>query len=281
MNENFARELLELHTVGVDAGYTQQDIVEVARAFTGWTIDGPRAGGGFRFDARMHDCGEKVVLGQRIAPGGGKSDGDQVLDVLARHGSTARFIATKLARRFVSDTPPRALVDRAAARFRETDGDIREVVRTILRSPEFFAPEAYRAKVKTPLEFIASAVRITGASIDHARPLVQALRELGMPAYLAQPPTGYEDEAAAWVNAGALVNRMNFALSLVSNHLRGVTVDPQTLAAADDPDEARQHLMKTILGDDVSQATRAALARNRDLTELAALTIGAPEFQKK
>ena len=185
---------MELHTLGVDGGYTQRDVQEVARAFTGWTIDAPRQGGGFRYEPRMHDDGEKIVLGHHIKSGGGKHDGEQVLDILAKHPSTATFIATKLARRFVADTPPPSLVDRAATRFRETDGDIREVVRTIVTSPEFFAAAAYRAKVKTPFEFVASAVRTTGADATNPQPLVMAVRELGMPLVRCQPPTGYCDK---------------------------------------------------------------------------------------
>src|SRR5438874_3708613 len=159
LNENYGRELMELHTLGVDGGYTQKDVTEVARAFTGWTIQNPRMGGGFVFNARIHDRGQKVVLGHVIKAGGRQDDGEQVLDILARHPSTAHFIATKLVRRFVSDNPPAALVDRVAARFRDTDGDLREVVRAILMSPEFSAADAYHAKVKTPFEFVASAVR--------------------------------------------------------------------------------------------------------------------------
>ena len=222
MNENYARELMELHTLGVDGGYTQKDVQEIARAFTGWTIANPRQGGGFHFEPRMHDDGEKTVLGHRIKAGGGRKDGEQVLDILAAHPSTARFIATKLARRFVADDPPAALVDRAAARFRDTGGDIREVVRTIVTSPEFFAPGAYRAKVKTPFEFVASAVRATSADSERRQALVQTLRTLGMPLYGCQPPTGYADRADAWVNTGALLNRMNFAVSLTGGRMRGV-----------------------------------------------------------
>ena len=159
---------MELHTLGVDGGYTQEDVVNVARAFTGWTIVGPRQGGSFRFEPRIHDAKEKIVLGQKIKAGGGQSDGEKVLDILAAHPSTAKFISTKLARRFVSDTPPPALVDRAAAKFRETGGDIREVVRTIVTSPEFFSAEAYRAKVKSPFEFVVSAVRATGTEVRDA-----------------------------------------------------------------------------------------------------------------
>ncbi|HUK32845.1 MAG TPA: DUF1800 domain-containing protein [Vicinamibacterales bacterium] len=224
LNENYGRELMELHTLGVDGGYTQQDVTEVARAFTGWTIDQPRQGGGFMFDPRRHDEGRKIVLGHVIKPGGGEHDGEDVLDLLARHPSTAHFIATKLVRRFVSDTPPPTLVDRVAARFRETDGDLREVMRAILTSPEFFSSDAYHAKVKTPFEFVVSAVRATDAEVHDARPLVRQITELGEPLYQCQPPTGYKDTADAWVNTGALVGRMNFGLALAGNKLRGVVV---------------------------------------------------------
>ena len=157
---------MELHTLGVDGGYTQQDVQEVARAFTGWTIDNPRQGGAFRFEPRMHDDGEKIVLGHKIKAGGGKEDGEQVLDILASHPSTARSSRPSWRAGSSPTTPPQALVDRAARRFRETDGDIREVVRTIVTSPEFFSAEAYRAKVKTPLEFVVCAVRATGTEIE-------------------------------------------------------------------------------------------------------------------
>jgi uncharacterized protein (DUF1800 family) len=242
INENYARELMELHTLGVDGGYTQQDIVEVARAFTGWTIR-PRQGSGFIFAAPMHDHGEKKVLGHVIKAGGGLSDGEQVLDILAAHPATARFIALKLATRFVSDEPPTALVDRAAARFTATKGDLREVVRTIITSPEFFAPEAYRAKVKTPLEFVASAVRSTGAEVRNPLPLARELREQGMPLYFCQPPTGYDDKASAWVSSGALVSRMNFAVKLGENSLPGVRVpkaDKQLAVTIGSPDFQRR-----------------------------------------
>ena len=267
LNENYGRELMELHTLGVDGGYSQQDVVNVARAFTGWTIEQPRLGGGFRFEPRLHDEREKIVLGHKIKAGGGQSDGERVLDILASHPSTAHFIATKLARRFVSDTPPPALVERAAARFRETDGDIREVVRTIITSPEFFAADAYRAKVKSPFEFIVSAVRATGAEVTDALPLVQAARQLGMPLYMCQPPTGYADRAEAWVNTGALLDRMNFALQLVSGRMRGVQPGAAAAGAA--------------LGGDISAATTATLAKAADPRQAAALTLGSPEFQRR
>jgi uncharacterized protein (DUF1800 family) len=267
LNENYGRELMELHTLGVDGGYTQQDVVNVARAFTGWTIDQPRLGGDFRFDERRHDDGEKVVLGHKIKPGGGQSDGERVLDILASHPSTATFIATKLARRFVSDTPPPALVTRAAARFRETDGNIREVVRTIITSPEFFAPAAYRAKVKTPFEFVVSTIRATGSEVADAEALVQAVRQLGMPLYMCQPPTGYADRADAWINTGALLNRMNFALQLVGGRMRGVRTGSAPASDA--------------LAGDVSAATAATIAKAADPRQTAALTLGSPEFQRR
>ena len=270
LNENYGRELMELHTLGVDGGYTQKDVTEVARAFTGWTIQNPRQGAGFRFEPRIHDTGEKVVLGHRIKAGGGMGDGEQVLDILATHPSTARFIATKLARRFVSDTPPPALVDRAAARFRETRGDLREVMRTILTSPEFLSPDAFRVKVKTPLEFVASALRTTGADVQNALPLVRTMQQLGMPLYFCQPPTGYKDTADGWVNTGAIVGRMNFALALASNKLPGVIVDSRESFV-----DSRQ-----VLGGEISETTRTTIAKASDAAQMAALTLGSPEFQK-
>ena len=278
LNENYGRELMELHTLGVDGGYTQKDVTEVARAFTGWTIDNPRQGTGYRFEPRIHDDGEKIVLGHRIKAGGGERDGLEVLDLLSTHPSTARFIATKLVRRFVSDTPPPALVDRVAARFRQTDGDLREVMRTILSSPEFLSPEAYRAKVKTPFEFLVSAIRATGADVQDALPLVRAMQQLGMPLYACQPPTGYKDTADVWINTGALVNRMNIALALAGNQMRGVRVE-QPASAGNQPDSLG--LAATILNGDVSDATLATIAKAKTTPQMMALTLGAPEFQRR
>jgi uncharacterized protein (DUF1800 family) len=278
LNENYGRELMELHTLGVDGGYTQDDVVAVARCFTGWTIAEPRRGGGFRFEPKMHDPGEKIVLGHKIKAGGGREDGEKVLDILATHPSTARFISTKLARRFVSDTPPASLVDRAAARFRETDGDIREVLRTILTSPEFFAAEAYRAKIKTPFEFVVSAVRATGSNVVSALPLVQTVRQLGMPLYFCQPPTGYADRAEAWVNTGALLNRMNFAVAMVNGRLRGIQPSIDTASR----DSALPvSLVASVLASDISPATESTLAKAKDPQQVAALTLGSPEFQRR
>jgi uncharacterized protein (DUF1800 family) len=277
LNENYARELMELHTLGVDGGYTQKDVQEVARAFTGWTIANPRQGGGFRFEPRLHDNGEKVVLGHKIKAGGGKADGDQVLDILARHPSTARFISTKLVRRFVADEPPAALVERAAKRFRESDGDIREVMRTIVMSPEFFAADAYRAKVKTPFEYVVSAMRATGADASNALPVVQSLRDLGMPLYMCQPPTGYSDKAEAWVNTGALLNRMNFAVALASGRMRGIR--PASLSQ--EASEASASIASSALGGDVSETTTATVAQATTPAQAVALVLGSPEFQKR
>jgi uncharacterized protein (DUF1800 family) len=270
LNENYARELMELHTLGVDGGYTQKDVTEVARAFTGWTIENPRAGGAFRFEPRMHDKGEKIVLGQRIDAGGSMDDGEQVLDILASHPSTARFIAFKLARRFVGDEPPPSLVDRAAARFRATQGDLREVTRVILTSPEFLAPAAHGIKVKTPFEFVVSAVRATGADVSDATALVRTMQQLGMPLYQCQPPTGYKDTADAWTNAGALINRMNFALALASSRVPGTSMasGPRSGAAV-------------LPGVDFSEATQATIAKATTLPQRMALALGSPEFQKR
>jgi uncharacterized protein (DUF1800 family) len=275
LNENYGRELMELHTLGVDGGYTQKDVTEVARAFTGWTIENPRQGARYKFEPRIHDQGEKIVLGHRIKAGGGESDGEQVLDILSRHPSTARFIATKLVRRFVSDTPPASLVDRAAARFRDTDGDLREVMRTILDSAEFRSPDAYRAKVKTPFEVLVSAMRVTGADVQDATPLVRAMQQLGMPIYNCQPPTGYKDTADAWVNTGALVGRMNVALALAGNQMRGISVDIRP-----SPVDSRQSAA-TILSGDVSEATLATISKATTAPQMTALTLGAPEFQRR
>ena len=228
LNENYGRELLELHTLGVDGGYTQQDVINVARAFTGWTID---RDGNFRFVAALHDTSEKTVLGHKIKAGGGIEDGEQVLDIVASHPATAHHIAFELAQRLVSDEPPKALVDRAAKRFLETKGDLREVVTTIVTSPEFLSADVRNAKFKTPFELVVSAVRTSGASVSDARPFVQTLQQLGEPLYMCQPPTGYHDTADAWVSAGGLVTRMNFATRLASGNMPGVTLPANAPAA--------------------------------------------------
>jgi uncharacterized protein (DUF1800 family) len=214
LNENYARELMELHTLGVDGGYTQEDVIAVAKILTGWTIDRPQQGGAFVYRDQWHENGAKTVLGKTFQEAGEK-EGERLLDMLAMHPKTAHHLAYKLAQRFVADEPPAALVDRAAKTYLDTKGDLREVTRLILTSPEFFDPKYFAVKVKTPLEFVVSAVRATGANIVTAQPMVQALQQLGMPLYGAQPPTGYSMTADAWVNSGALLSRMNFSLQLV------------------------------------------------------------------
>ncbi|MGH9385026.1 MAG: DUF1800 domain-containing protein [Vicinamibacterales bacterium] len=277
LNENYARELMELHTLGVDGGYTQQDVVNVARAFTGWGMSVPREMS-FRFDPRLHDAGEKTVLGHTIKAGGGIDDGRQVLDILVAQPAAAHFIAEKLARRFVSDEPPADLVNRAAAKFSATHGDLRETLRVIITSPEFFAPAAYRAKVKTPLEFVVSAFRATGADVGLALPVVRELRELGMPLYLCQPPTGYDDTASAWVSSGALVNRMNFALALAENRVRGVRVP---FDSTDSVVSVRTTLLTNALAGLASNGTLQTIEKATTVEQTVALALGSPEFQKK
>ena len=225
LNENYGRELLELHTLGVDGGYTQADVTEAARCFTGWTILQPQRGGEFVFNRRVHDEGEKTVLGVKIPAGGGISDGEKVLDIVAHHPATARFISRQLAMRFVADEPPASLVDRMAETFRKTDGDLRAVMRTMLESREFFSQGAYRTKLKSPLEVVASAVRSVNGEVDYAFPLANQVAQLGQPLYRKQEPTGYANSSKEWLNSGGLLGRMNFAQQLADNKIAGVKVD--------------------------------------------------------
>jgi uncharacterized protein (DUF1800 family) len=301
LNENYGRELMELHTLGVNGGYTQKDVTEVARVFTGWTIERPQDGGGFKFEERMHDPGDKTVLDHRIKSHGEK-EGAEVLHLLAHHPSTAKFISTKLAMRFVSDNPPPMLVSRMAETFLKKDGDIREVLRTMFRSPEFWSGDAYRAKVKTPLEFVASAARATGADVSDALPLARQLNNMGMPLYGMQPPTGYSMKADTWVNSSALLGRMNFALALASSKIRGVQVDPATLfPAAAQPNDSLQALTtleNSFLCGDVSKQTHDTIAKQLEdpqvaqrrlddaprppnVPMIAGLILGSPEFQRR
>jgi len=222
LNENYARELMELHTLGVNGGYTQHDVTEVARVFTGWTINQTNHGGGYIYRPRLHEPGNKIVLGHRIKESG-ENEGLQVLELLARQPATARFISTELAQRFVSDTPPPALVDAMAKVYLKSDGDIGEVLRTMFHSPEFWAPEAYRARVKTPFEFVVSSLRATQADVTDPLPLLFTLNKMGEQLYGAQPPTGYSTRADVWVNSAALLDRMNFGLALAANKIPGTT----------------------------------------------------------
>ncbi|HZS45781.1 MAG TPA: DUF1800 domain-containing protein [Blastocatellia bacterium] len=301
INENYAREIMELHTLGVNGGYTQKDVIEVAKCLTGWSIRQPRNDGEFVFREGMHEKGDKFVLGQKINAGGMR-DGLQVIDLLAHHPSTAKFISTKLVRRFVSDNPPQSLVDKVAQTFMSTDGDIRSMLKTIFTSQEFNSPDNYRAKMKTPLEMAISAVRAVGGEATDASAIVRQVGRMGMPLYQAQPPTGYPDVAESWINTGLLLERMNFALQLAANKLPGVSVDVKQLAPGANPKEPAtytDHLIKEILHGSVSQQTMVALnkpmpqltstrfdgngtvADNAPLVKTVALLLGSPEFQRR
>ncbi|HYG82414.1 MAG TPA: DUF1800 domain-containing protein, partial [Pyrinomonadaceae bacterium] len=281
INENYARELMELHTLGVDGGYTQRDVQEVARCFTGWTIRAPRgyrraalgevdeSAGQFYFNPRLHDDGEKTVLGHKIPAGGGVKDGLMVLEILARHPSTAKFIATKLARRFVSDNPSPALVNRAAAAFTKSGGDIRETLRAVLTSPEFNSPESYRAKIKTPFELAVSSIRALGGETNGGPGIHQWIARMGEPLYMYQAPTGYADAAANWVNTGALLERLNFGLALASNRIPGTRVDLARFGGdAQVTDANLERVTDRFLGvlvrGDVSPKTKATLLKQLD-----------------
>jgi len=304
LNENYARELMELHTLGVDGGYTQEDVREVARAFTGWTIERPQQEARFVFRSVTHDPGNKVVLGQPLVGWGGEAEGVQVIDRLTRHPSTARFLATKLVRRFVADDPPAGLVARVADVYRVTDGDVRAMLRTIFAAPEFLAPETRQAKTKKPSEFVASAVRALGGTVDirGGSELAGASARMGEALYEAQPPTGYPDRSDAWVSAGALLARMNFALGLASRRIPGITVDPDALVTDVDrrvPSAVLDRLVAAILPQQVSPETRAVLEAqlgtpeitrltsddrtpaDTDVAKLVALVVGSPEFQRR
>jgi len=300
LNENYGRELLELHTLSVNGGYSQRDVTEVAKVFTGWTIDKPNDGGSFLYDPRKHEPGPKFVLGKRIKPKG-EDEGKEVLHMLATSPQTAHFISLKLAQRFVSDDPPPALVDRMAKTFEKKKGDIREVLSTLFHSPEFWDESSYRAKVKTPLEFVASAVRATGADVDDALPLARQLFQMGMPLYAAQPPTGYSMKAETWVSSSALLNRMNFALALTSGKVKGVKLDPSQLQGeAGDPNAELSTMEAKLLGVDVSKQTHDSIVaqlsgpapqspdQNKqpqqkppDINTMSGLLLGSPEFQRR
>jgi uncharacterized protein (DUF1800 family) len=224
INENYARELMELHTMGVEGGFTQRDVQEVARALTGWTINAPRRNGHFIFRPLMHDNGEKIVLGHKIKTGG-IEDGETVLDLLSRHPSTARFIATKLVRKFVSDDPPRSLIDRVSAAYVDSNGEIRTLLRTIFFSPEFSRSEAVKAKTKSPLEFAASAIRILAGSCDGSPGIARMIARMGQPLYQCQPPTGFPDRGSHWMSNGSIIERINFAVAIAERRIPGTTAD--------------------------------------------------------
>jgi uncharacterized protein (DUF1800 family) len=314
LNENYGRELMELHTLSVNGGYSQRDVTEVAKVFTGWTIDKPYQGGDFKFEPRMHEPGPKFVLGHKIKPKG-EGEGLEVLHRLATSPQTAHFISLKLAERFVADDPPPALVDRMAKTFLKKKGDIREMLSTLFHSPEFWDDQTYRDKVKTPFEFVASAVRATGAEVDDATPLARQLNNMGMPPYGAQPPTGYSMKAETWVSSSALLNRMNFALALTGGKIKGVKVDVAQLAGGNlpntNPDSnlALLTLETNLLGGNISKQTHDTISaqidagaargvqqkpenkpasrkpgepvRSSEVSTMAGLLLGSPEFQRR
>ncbi len=318
LNENYARELMELHTLGVDGGYTQQDVIEVARALTGWSFQGPyfllnpnhkyvdpATIFQFQFHPRMHDLGEKVILGQKFGPEEADSmaehEGEEVLDLLCRQPATAHFISFELCRRFVSDNPPEGLVKKVAGKYMETDGEIKEMLRTLFTSPEFYSPKVYLAKVKTPLEYLVSALRATNAKIEDPVKLSQYLAAMGEPLYQCEPPTGYPDDAKSWISSAELLNRMNYGLALLSNNRSQATVDlAQVVPAAQTNDEKRilNGFFRAFLQNQVSSSTRRVLMkrlkdpeithavlddRNKEIqvAKLGALVLGSPDFQKR
>jgi len=309
LNENYARELMELHTLSVSGGYTQADVIQAARILTGWTVDQPQRGGGFRFDEKRHEPGTKRVMGKKFKEHG-EQEGRDLLHFLATRPATAQSISRKLAVRFVSDDPPQGLVDGMAKTYMATNGDIAAVLRTLYRSPEFWSEDAYRAKVKTPLEFVVSAVRASNADVAEMRPLIQVLREMGMPLYGCVPPTGYKEDAADWVSTGALANRMNFALRLSANRLNGVQVAwARSPGELTDVESEEARLENSVVPGGLSDATRAALLQSVDQQQpanaagtttvavndgsrgrpttagqeqaLAGLLLGSPEFQRR
>ena len=262
LNENYGRELMELHTLGVDGGYTQHDVTEVARALTGWTIARGPNGGEFLFRKEVHDAGAKTILGVNFPAGRGIEDGEQVLDMLAKSPQTAHFIALKLARRFVSDTPPPALVNRVAQVFLKTDGDIRETLRAVITSPEFFSTAAYRSKVKSPFELVASTLRAMGAQPDSTPRAVQFVSRLGEPLYGHQAPDGYPEMGDAWMNTGSILNRINFGLAAASGRVPGIRIPawPTTQELSQLPREQQvDGVIRTLLGGSASADTRQVL----------------------
>jgi uncharacterized protein (DUF1800 family) len=300
LNENYGREVMELHTVGVNAGYAQDDVIAMAECLTGWTVHEPRKDPEFFFDERIHAQGKKLVMGHTFNFGGIR-DGEEALKFLANHPSTGVFISTEMARHFVSDKPPMSLVNRMADDFAATGGDIRSLVKTMIYSPEFWSKDAYRAKVKTPFELVASTARALDANIPVPLPLTQWVGRMGEPLFLCQPPTGYSDKAETWVNTGALLNRLNFALTFSSNKLAGANVDLKTLLGQDsltDPNATLKRSVAIFLGGQVTLATRQTLearlsdpqvvqARLDDPVKqvneglIAGLVLGAPEFQRR
>ena len=316
INENYARELMELHTLGVGGGYTQKDVQEVARCFTGWTIRKPNQEGTFMYNPAIHDNGEKIVLGQKIPAGGGIRDAEVVLDILAKHPSTAKYIATKLATRFIGDDPPKAAIDQAARVFLKTDGSIRETLRSLITSPSFFNKALYKSKLRSPFEFTAAALRITGAKTDGNTPIINWIARMGQPIFGHRTPEGFPERSDTWLSNNALLTRINFISALVTGQLRGTTPDMKLLFESidhQDPVAIARQISAVLLMNEVSPVTRDTLAKAADaatanmkmesasaslvpavgtpkrlpppapvyINELLILALGAPEFQRK
>ncbi|HVA63665.1 MAG TPA: DUF1800 domain-containing protein [Terriglobales bacterium] len=288
INENYGREVMELHTLGVDGGYTQKDVTEVARCFTGWTIRQPLRQATFFYNDRLHDHGAKVVLGVKIPAGGGMSDGLKVMDILARSPATAHHISYELAQRFVADDPPPALVDRMAATFLRTDGDLRQVMETMIHTPEFWQPTYFRDKVKSPLETVVSSVRALGADVSNPTRLTQIIAAMGQPLYAKQPPRGYRPTGGQW--AADLTARLNFVEMLAANRIPGVQVDLTPFAPASAPlATVEQNFYQALLQDHVSANIQTQIAQHMATVpglppakamQIAALVLGSPDFQK-
>src|SRR5213082_3521083 len=256
INENYGRELMELHTLGVDGGYTQDDVIAVARAFTGWTVYDPNKYGEYQFNPGVHDRKEKVVLGHTLPAGRAEQDGIDVIDILAHHPSTAKFISKELAQRFVADDPPQALVDRMARTFMKTDGDLRAVMKTMFTSSEFFSEGAWKSKIKSPLEMVAGAVRALNADTNDTFALLQKVADLGEPLYGKLEPTGYSNTGETWLSTAGVLGRLNFARALASGLIPGVKPDPSVLTGKDAAAIGRQ-----LLGHNVSAQTTASIAQ--------------------
>lgn len=337
LNENYAREVMELHTLGVDGGYTQKDVTEAARILTGWTLfpmggygenyvrnrlesgDGERLrkqgfyrNGDFVFNPQRHDKGRKTVLGKTFGPDGGYKEGVELLQMLAAHPSTARFISRKLAVRFVCDTPDQALVDRMAAVFSKTDGDIPAVLTAMVSAPEFWNEKAVREKIKSPFELAISAVRSLDATVENPSGLINWISRMGEKKYYYVAPTGFPDHGQFWINTGSLLSRMNFALALAANSVPGVKVDLPAITGKREPESAAQALelyvqavlperdpektlrqLKPMLNDpqlarkvnrassEAGGATTENTTRVPVLAQVAGLVIGSPEYQRR
>lgn len=281
INENYGRELMELHTLGVDGGYTQADVVAVARAFTGWTIYDQTRFAEFQFNPAMHDRKEKVVLGHTIPAMGAEQDGLQVIDILAHHPSTAKFISKELAQRFVADDPPQSLVDRMAATFTKTDGDLRAVMQTMFSSVEFMSEGAWQSKMKSPLEMVVAAVRAMNADVADTYTLAQKIADMGEPLYGKVEPTGYPNTADAWTSTASVLGRINFAGALTTGQVQGVTMDLNRFNG-----KAPVVVATDILGMPPSAAMLAAIQKGIQASEtnpatLASLVMGSPDFQRR